>query len=115
MLLYIKRQALLGVSRIIPVLNKKAMDPNEQLPDHSAGIMSPQSSVDASSRDRAVVTEGKPLDIEWGCVICSVMGLEFLACIVYLTHMHTYSCPRDCTITCTCYLTNLRAVIFSSG
>ena len=66
------------------------MDPSEQLPDHSAGIMSPQSSVDASSRDRAVVTEGKPLDLEWACVICSLMGLEFLACIVYLTHLHTY-------------------------
>lgn len=55
------------------------MDPSEQQADLSAGIVSPQSSVDASSRDRAVVTEGKPFGflIEWGCVICSFMGLEF--------------------------------------
>lgn len=41
----------------------KSMDPSsveQQLPDLSGGIVSPQSSVDASSRDRAMVTEGKP-------------------------------------------------------
>ncbi len=38
------------------------MDPSEQQLDLSAGIVSPQGSVDVSSRDRAVVTEGKPLD-----------------------------------------------------
>ena len=36
------------------------MDHGDQALEMSAGVLSPQSSVDLTSRDRALVTEGKP-------------------------------------------------------
>ena len=52
-----------GYHKDCPSLEEKAMNPNEQaLVDLSAGILSPQSSVDVTSRDRAMVTEGRRLD-----------------------------------------------------